>query len=142
MSNEMIPANQAMELFSKTLESMGDAYTSIDISKPENKIRLYNAINGGSQKVSSIINQEILMTDGVTVPTQVVDDKTGEARYIVRSIIIDDKGNAYSCSSTGMHMSLRNILAIFGTLHFEEGLRVKVKQTETKRGRTFNLELI
>lgn len=138
MSNELMTMND----FGKILETVGDAYTSLDLSSPEQKVKLYNAINGATDKISALINVEIKMKDAVMIPSQAVDDKTGELKYIVRSIIIDTDGNSYASSSSGMQNSLRNILAIFGTLHFEEGLKVKIKQVETKRGRTFTLELV
>ena len=144
MSNENMIAtmdNNPMDVFSSTLEKMGDAYTSIDLSVPENKVKLYNAINTPSERITDIINKPIKMVDAVTIPSQVVDEKTGEARYIVRSIIIDNEGNTYTASSNGLHNSLRNLLAIFGTLHFDNGLPVTVKQVETKRGRTLTLKL-
>lgn len=138
MSNELMTMND----FGKILETVGDAYTSLDLSSPEQKVKLYNAINGATDKISALINVEIKMMDAVMIPSQAVDDKTGELKYIVRSIIIDTDGNSYASSSSGMQNSLRNILAIFGTLHFDEGLKVKIKQVETKRGRTFTLELV
>lgn len=138
MANELMSMNE----FGKILENVGDAYASMDLTQPENKVKLYNAINGASDKVSDLINREFILKDAVTVPATVVDEKTGEQRYIVRSILIDGEGNSYSCSSSGMQNSLRNILAIFGTLHFDEGLKVRVKQIETKRGRTFTIELV
>lgn len=136
-----IDSHNPMAVFSDILEKMGDAYTSIDLTVPENKIKLYNAINTPSDRITDIINKRILMVDAVTIPAQTVDEKTGEARYIVRSIIIDKEGNTYTASSNGLHNSLRNILAIFGTLHFDQGLPVTVKQVETKRGRTLTLKL-
>ena len=84
MANELMSMNE----FGKILENVGDAYASMDLTQPENKVKLYNAINGASDKVSDLINRDFILKDAVTVPATVVDEKTGEQRYIVTSIYL------------------------------------------------------
>lgn len=118
------------------------SYISFTAESMEDKIKLYNAINSAKYKISDMINKVINIRDVVLKEVMLVDEKTGEATPQMRSIIIDDKGDTYAATSSGVYSSLTNILTVFGTLHFEDGLKVTVEQKATKRGSTLNLAIV
>lgn len=116
-------------------------YSSFNAESINDKKKLYNALNSPDFKISDCINREIVIKDAVLTPVTIADEKTGEIREAVRSILIDKDGKTYNATSSGIHASLKNIMNIFGGLHFDEGLTVIVQQITTKRGSTLTLTL-
>lgn len=116
-------------------------FSSFNAQDMESKKKLYNALNSPDFKIADCINREIKMKDAVVTNVTMVDDKTGEVKDAVRSVIIDMDGKTYNATSSGIHGSLNNIMNIFGTLHFDDGLTVIVQQVQTKRGSTLTLTL-
>lgn len=54
---------------------------------------------------------------------------------------MDDNGETYTATSSGVANSIRNIFNIFGTLHFPEGLKVTIEQIRTSNGNTLTMKL-
>lgn len=134
--------NEMVNKTNNEIMSGGNQFYSSFVSDDiESKRKLYNALNSPDFKVSDCINREITIADAVLTPVALTDERTGEVKEAVRSIIIDTDGKTYNATSSGLHASLRNILNIFGTLHFEDGLPVIVQQVKTKRGSTLTLTL-
>lgn len=137
MNNELM-LNQNTDIMAADGPGM---YLSFECTDEGSKIALYNAINSVDQKVSDYINKNILLKDVVCVPVQLVNEETGEVTEAVRSILFDDAGTTYACTSSGIFNSLKNIKRIFGTLHFDEPLKVQVAQVSTKKGSTLTLRV-
>lgn len=122
-------------------DNNADMFMSFKPETTEDKVALYNALNSPDFKVSDMINKNIKIRDAVLRQVDMVDEDTGEVQSAVRSIIIDTDGKTYSATSTGVYNSLRNINAVFGTLHFDDGLKVVVQQIQTKKGSTLSLAI-
>lgn len=139
----MSEKNEIMVTNEDTLLPTGNNtfFSSFKAEDIEAKKKLYNALNSPDFKVADCINREIVIRDAVLTSVSIVDEKTGEVNEAVRSIIIDKDGKTYNATSSGIHGSLRNMMNIFGTLHFEDGLPVIVQQIQTKRGSTLTLTL-
>ena len=105
----------------------------------EDKKALYNAINSPDFRIADMINKPIKIRDALIMTVALSDDDTGEVREMPRSILIDTEGKTYTAVSSGIASSLRNIFSVFGTLHFDNGLEMTVKQVQTKKGSTLNL---
>ena len=105
----------------------------------EDKKALYNAINSPDFRIADMINKPIKIRDALIMTVALSDDDTGEIREMPRSILIDTEGKTYTAVSSGIASSLRNIFSVFGTLHFDDGLEMTVKQVQTKKGSTLNL---
>lgn len=105
----------------------------------EDKKALYNAINSPDFRIADMINKPIKIRDALIMTVALSDDDTGEVREMPRSILIDTEGKTYTAVSSGIASSLRNIFSVFGTLHFDDGLEMTVKQVQTKKGSTLNL---
>lgn len=140
MSTEMIPFEMNQEINVLTGNDP-QPYVSFAVKTQDDAIRLYNAMNSPEMRLGQMINKTISMVDAVLVPCMLTNAETGEAQQGVRSIIIDDKGHTYSATSTGIMTSLRNLNAVFKTLHFDPPLKVTVKQVSVKKGNTLTLEL-
>ena len=116
------------------------------------KVKLYNAINSPEERLKEHINVPIVMKDVVicvvTLSDKPDDDDddvnpfVNKERKAFRSIIIDENGVAYTATSTGIYNSLNTLRSVFGGLHFEEGLKVMVKQITVKNGNTLTLSIV
>lgn len=123
-------------------EDMANTIISFSLDTSEAKVMAYNAINSPDFKISDMINKTIAIADVVMVPVSLVSEETGEVEGAMRSIIIDENGNTYTATATGIFNSLKNIYLIYGGLHFEEPLQVVVQQVQTKRGNTLTLKIV
>ena len=131
--------NTAMAAFTGT--ESADMFVSFDANSTEEKIKLYNAINSPDTRIADMVNKPILMTDVIMVKCKINERSTGLERDAVRVIIMDDNGETYTATSSGIANSIRNIFNIFGTLHFPEGLKVTIEQIRTSNVNTLTMKL-
>lgn len=136
-----IAVKQDVDTVMPTLGINGTTYVSFEAETMKDKIALYNALNNPAFKIGDMINKPIYIRDAVITGVEINDRNTGELRDAARCTIIDKDGKAYSATSSGILNSLKNILKVFGTLHFDEPLKVVVNQVQTKNGNTLNLSI-
>lgn len=154
MGNIATIANQAICVFNDP--KIGAQFSSFSPEEMAGKIKLYNAINSPDNRLADFINTPIVIRDVVVSKVQLAEkmDKNGEAspwesedgngaktRDGFRVVIIDPDDKAYTATSTGIYNSICTLRSIFGTLHFEDGLKAVVKQVKTKNGNTLTLSL-
>lgn len=130
--------------------NIGDQFSSFSPDSMEGKIKLYNAINSPDGRLNDFINTPIKIKDVVVSRVKLsekinsnggfVEEDSGK-REGFRTILIDVDGKSYTATSTGIYNSVATMRAIFGTLHFEDGLTVVVKQIQAKNGKTLTLAL-
>lgn len=128
-----------------------ETYMSFNATTQDEKIKLYNAINVPDYKLSDFINKTLILRDviimGVEINREVNPfdkndlDNTDEKRKANRAILIDMEGKSYVATSDGISNAVRTLMNVFGTLHFEDGLSVTVKQVNVKRGSLLTLSL-
>lgn len=128
-------------------------YMSFALDTIEDRKRVYNALNSPDARLGDVINMTIPMVDVVvrrvelskrnedSIPEEFKEMEENSAREGYRVVIFDKDGKTYTATSRGIYTSIQNILAILGTLHFEEPLNVIVRQISTKNGKTLTLEL-
>lgn len=131
--------NTAMAAF--TGSEAADMFVSFDAQTNAEKVKLYNAINSPDTRIADMVNKPICMTDVIMVKCKINERSTGMERDAVRVIIMDDNGETYTATSSGIANSIRNIFNIFGTLHFPDGLNVTIEQIRTSNGNTLTLKL-
>lgn len=128
-----------------------ETYMSFNATTQDEKIKLYNAINVPDYKLSDFINKTLILRDviimGVEINREVNPfdkndlDSIDEKRKANRVILIDMEGKSYVATSDGISNAVRTLMNVFGTLHFEDGLSVIVKQVNVKRGSLLTLSL-
>lgn len=140
MNNELSVINNT----NLALNGGNERFISFLPETQEDRAKLYNAINSNNGKVSELINKEIkladVMIESITIPVQ--DGEPGEMMDCYRSILILDDGTSYGTISNGIRMALQNLAVVFGSLHFEPALPVTIQQLETKKGRTYTIQLL
>ena len=129
---------------------IGDMYTSFSPDSMEGKKLLYNAINSPDCRIADYINTPITLKDVVVSRVKLASkvDASGDTwaeddkeRDGFRVILIDTDGKSYTATSTGIYNSVGTLRSVFGTLHFEDGMPVVIKQIKTKNGNTLTLAL-
>lgn len=126
-------------------EKNGDIYMSFNADSMDGKRLQYNAINNPDGRLADIINVPIKVKDVIVARAKMNandEDDDGRTRYGFRTIIITDDGKSYTATSTGIYNSICTLINVFGTLHFEEGLPMIVKQVSVKKGNTLTLALM
>lgn len=138
-----------LSVFTETSE-IGQ-YSSFAPDDRAAQVKLYNAINSPDHRLSDFINKPIAIKDVVITRVKLTasrDDVQGnwvqepEAdREGYRVVLIDMEGKSYTATSTGIYNSVCTLRNVFGTLHFEDGMKAEVKQIPTKNGKTLTLAL-
>lgn len=132
--------NKQMQAF--TGSETSDMFVSFDPVAPDDKIKLYNAINAPETRIADMVNKPICLIDVIMVKCKINDRGRSAERDAIRVILIDDNGETYAATSSGITNSVRNIFNIFGTLHFTEGLKVTIEQIKTSNGNTLTMKLM
>lgn len=91
-----------------------DGYSSITSTDMDSLKVIYSAISD-AKPLADHLDKVINLANVIVQPVQAEDEKTGEVEEYLRSVLIDDKGVAYSASSTGIKSSLENLFRVFGT---------------------------
>lgn len=129
---------------------IGDQFTSFSPDTMEGKIKLYNAINSPAQRLADFINTPIYIRDVVISRVKLAEkvdpnadnwNQESTEREGFRVVIIDNDDVSYTATSNGIYNSVSTLRSVFGTLHFDEGLKAIVKQIKTKNGNTLTLAL-
>lgn len=140
MSTELVAINSA----DLALNGGNERFISFIPETDADRAKLYNAMNNNNGKVSDLINKSIKLADAVvelvTIPKK--DGEPGEMVDVWRTTLILDDGTSYGTISNGIRNSLRNLAGVYGTLHFDPAISVKIEQVETNKGRTFTIRLI
>lgn len=127
-----------------------ETFMSFTATTQEDKVHLYNAINVPDHKLSDFINRDIMVRDVIIMGVEINRDNpfdngnfeaVEDKRKANRVILIDTDGKSYAATSDGISNSVRTLMNVFGTLHFENGLKVTVKQVNVKRGSLLTLSL-
>ena len=132
--------NKQMQAF--TGSETSDMFVSFDPVAPDDKIKLYNAINAPETRIADMVNKPICLTDVIMVKCKINDRGRSAERDAIRVILIEDNGETYAATSSGITNSVRTIFNIFGTLHFPEGLKVTIEQIKTSNGNTLTMKLM
>lgn len=151
MSNNtnIAPVTAGIAIFNDP--KLGDTFTSFNPQDMEGKIKLYNAINNPDHRLADHINMEISVRDVVVSKVKLVEraDAKSESwnqedneRESFRVILIDENDVSYTATSSGIYNSVKTLRSVFGTLHFDQPLKLTVRQLKTKNGNTLSLGIV
>ena len=122
-------------------------YTSLDPHVKEERILLGKAMNQADMRAAQFMDKPFPVANVLIhlVPLPVEDkdgELTGEVNMQPRTVLIGAKGETAQFVSQGLARSLRNIFALWGQPPWNPPLNLKLRQIETKKGRTYNLEVV
>jgi hypothetical protein len=121
------------------------AFSSVDITKAtmDEKKKFFNAINSSDKRLADEINKEINLKHVYVEEVQLTNKETGELQSAPRIVLIDDKGDGFSCVSSGVFNSLKKLFGTFGVpTSWEKPIKVRVKQiTKASDRKILTLEI-
>lgn len=124
------------------LWSAGGYYTSLDRSKPENKMVIYRCMENCSSKVSDLINAEIEIANIFAHKVELVNEATGELGMCVRTVLVTPEGVTIECVSGGIERCVKAMMIAFGDPPWNPPMRCTILQEQIdKTKRTFKLKL-
>lgn len=137
---ELVSTDEASNSIMNGLNnSKSNIFASFDPQTPEDKKMLYNMTTDSDTKAFMDNNGKVIsIRDCVVIPTTITNEK-GKTDIVPRSVVATTDGEIYSASSWGLYRALARISAIYGGLHFDDGLDVEIKVVKTKKGKTVNL---
>ena len=142
MNNEMVPSVGAPE---SAIATMMDSFrtggdnsiiSTFAADTPEAKKVLMSALTD-SERLDDFVGKKITIRDFIVQLTNMVDED-GVTRPILRSIIIDDKGKAFSAASDGIVKALQTLIFVYGQPStWEAAVTVEVVRVQGRRGWKF-----
>lgn len=110
------------------MESRQLSYASMSATTPEEKAKLFNAMNNPDKRLGDCINMKIRMKDLFVEIVNCTNTETGEITACPRIVVIDDKGIGYQCVSVGIYSALKKLIQVYGAPTWETPVTVEVKQ--------------
>ena len=140
MENNLIVSSGVGDDFNLegAITNRSNSYTSVDMTKfnDAEKAKFFAAINSPEFKIADFVNKEIKMQNIYCEVIETTDMATGELIKLVRTIIIDDEGNGYSCASKGVFNSFSKIVNpyFYGPPPYDKPLIVVPTLVKTQKG--------
>ena len=122
------------------LTSRQTSFCSMKATTKADKIKLYQAMNNPSKRLSDCINLEIHLKDVFVEVVNCTDD-LGMTQLCPRIVLIDDKGIGYTCVSIGVFSSLKKLFQIFGVPTYKEPLTVVPTQITNGQNKILTLNV-
>lgn len=110
------------------LTSRTTAYCSLIAESPEDKAKIYNAMNNPEKRVKDCINEVISLTD-VYVESVTCTNEAGVSTVCPRVVLIDENGIGYQAVSKGIFSALKKLFGVFGEpKDWTQPINIKIKQ--------------
>lgn len=103
-------------------------YCSLIADTPEEKVKLYNAMNNPDNRLGDCINMTINAKDLYVELVNCTNQETGEVTTCPRTVIIDEDGVSYQAVSVGIFSALKKVIQVFGAPTWETPVKLEVKQ--------------
>lgn len=143
--NAQVPAEFLNQDFADELTGVAERNTmfcSFVAETPEDKKKLYNAMNSSENKIADHVGEVIAIKDIFCETVTIIKEDTGEKVVAPRIVLIDDKGATYNSTSFGIFNSLKKLMQVFGVPTWNEPVKVKVKQINRNTNRILTLEVV
>lgn len=114
----------------------GGVISSISAETQEEKLAIYAAVSD-SEELKKMLNKVINVTDVIIQPVEVESEQTHEMEKANRIVLVDDKGKAYGCTSSGVETSLKNLFAIVGMAPWNPAIPLMPVEVRGRNGWDF-----
>lgn len=138
MSEVAIASAQTAESLLEKIDNTNLALrTTFTMDTPEGQDMAFAALQS-SEPLSEHLGEVINLVHFMGQTINVADENTGEMSIRVRTIILDDKGKAYSATSDQLLNSLVTLTAVYGPpAQWSEPKPIVVKEERSRRGFRF-----
>lgn len=133
MDNELMKVEE-MNITEELTAGTTLAYCSFKVSTPEDRAKLFNAMNEPDFKVDEAINTPIQVKDVYAEYIDLLDENTGEIKTAVRMVLITPDGTSYGCVSVGMFSALKKVMKIYGEPTWKEPITIIPYTKKTRNG--------
>ena len=111
-----------------------DVYCSIP-NTPENRAKIVRLLQAGSTSLSDMVNKKVAIQHVLAHRVEAISED-GEPLELIRCVLVDAEGKAYSASGLGVYKSMRNLFGFYGQPPYSPALVVEVAPVKTRRGFT------
>lgn len=143
--NDLVRAQPELNLPAMAgLNPLGQGvFSTLDPNDPATRYDLAAAIHGEALGVDDLDDGPFELAAVVVHPQQLVDEETGEAFEVTRTVLKTGDGQWFAFCSAGVVRSLKTILSLWGPPPWIPPLKVRVERVKTRKGRiTFVLKPI
>lgn len=133
---------EARSIIEDVQDNTGNVWASFNVDTLENKKMMYKCMGTADYNIGDNIGQKINIRDVVIQSVKIIDRATGMPRICPRVSIVDKSGAVFSSTAWGVYNSMKKILTVFGTLHFEEDMIIEIKSITTRNGKSFSLDIV
>lgn len=108
-------------------------------------VKLFNALNGGSEPVADYIGQDVEITDIVITSAEVAADPNDDDSEIVSKPCVHfntTDGKHLASLSNGIIKACKNLLSVGFAPTPEHPITIKFKQIKTKKGIAHSFDLV
>lgn len=144
-NNEVMVVGQAPRAIINTTVDATLSYCSIKPKTDEERIELFNILNGDAEngkRIADMINLEIEVQDVAFELVELVDEETGEVTEAPRCILVAPDGTTYNGTTQGILSSIERCIQAFGEPTWKPAKKFVVKQVPTKRGSMLKLVMV
>ena len=117
-------------------------FCSMKAETPEEKMKLFNAMNNPEKRLGDCINKTINAKDLYVEVVNCTNEETGEVTACPRIVIIDDKGVGYQCVSIGIYSAIKKVIQIFGAPTWETPVKLEVMQVTKGARKMLTLNVV
>lgn len=129
--------NRAMDAVSALNAGVSNIFSTITGETHADRLRTLEALTN-AVPVADHLDETIALKDVIVQATTMVDEKTGEERDALRTILIDAEGTSYAAMSDGLFKALQNIFAIMGNPNsWDAPLPIVVTEIKGRKGYRF-----
>jgi hypothetical protein len=116
-----------------------DCPTNLDLTLPEHKVLLFNALNPGDLDLAMDGQIEILATHYLVYPDEGTDPETGEVHQFARTVLITRDGRTFRTTAAHGPHRIAAALDLFADSDWARGIRFQVSERKSRRtGRTYH----
>lgn len=118
------------------------AFCSMVASTPDEKAKLFNAMNNPDHRLAEFTNMTIKAKDLYVEIVECTNQDTGEVTRAPRIVIIDEAGKGYQAVSVGIFSALKKIIQVYGSPTWETPVKMQVKQITKGARKMLTLNVI
>lgn len=128
--------NNELVIFNKE-NAEKQMFTTIDLSKKENKAKLFNASENADVLANDCVGTKFVLSDLYIERIPRINEETGEQEIKYRTILFDEVGKTYVTTAYGVYNTVMKIISIYGIDYIHtDGLEVEIAKGTTKDKKT------
>lgn len=126
---------QTLDAVTRVIES-----STLSVNTTAEKLAFAKALLSAKSARDNILNKEFMVSDIVVQATEMLNERSGVIETVPRTILVNDKGDAYYAFGVPVYRDARTILAVFDG-RLPEPIAVTVGQGGTGNSKYLTLDI-